>query len=101
MASVWEIAIKSGLKKLTLSEPFEILLPRVITIYSLNLLPITVGDCAAYERFAFPDPKHRDPSRPNARHSSSTTWPGTGRSPTSRVPMHAASAEFGEASHVE
>jgi PIN domain nuclease of toxin-antitoxin system len=61
MASVWEIAIKSGIKKLTLSEPFDILLPRVISTYSLNLLPITIGDCAAYERFAFPDPNHRDP----------------------------------------
>ncbi len=66
-ASVWEIAIKSGLKKLTLSEPFGVLLPRVMTTYNVLLVPITVDDCTAYEQLSFPDPKHRGSVRPDDR----------------------------------
>lgn len=60
MASVWEIAIKMGLKKLTLSEPFSAFMTRAITGYGVILLPMTLDDCAAYEQ-PFPDRQHRDP----------------------------------------
>ncbi len=61
MASVWEIAIKVGMKKLTLSVPFVPFLERATTTYQVTVLPITLDDCIAYEQLAFPDPKHRDP----------------------------------------
>lgn len=61
MASVWEIAIKVGLKKLTLSEPYVAFMTRAITAYGVTLLPMTLDDCAAYEQLPFPDRQHRDP----------------------------------------
>ncbi len=61
MASVWEIAIKVGLKKLTLSSPFGNFMTKAITGYGITTLPITLEDCADYESLAFPAPKHRDP----------------------------------------
>jgi PIN domain nuclease of toxin-antitoxin system len=61
MASVWEIAIKVGLKKLTLSSPYITFLTRAITGYGLTVLPISLDDCAGYEQLPFPDPQHRDP----------------------------------------
>jgi PIN domain nuclease of toxin-antitoxin system len=61
VASVWEIAIKVGLKKLTLSAPFVQFITRAIAGYGLTVLPITVDDCAAYEQLPFPDAQHRDP----------------------------------------
>ena len=60
-ASVWEIAIKTGLRKLTLSGPFNTFMTRAITGYGLTLLPISRDDCASYEQLSFPDPQHRDP----------------------------------------
>jgi PIN domain nuclease of toxin-antitoxin system len=61
MASAWEIAIKSGLKKLTLADPFPALLAKVVLAYQIVLLTIAVDDCAAYEQLSFPNPNHRDP----------------------------------------
>jgi PIN domain nuclease of toxin-antitoxin system len=61
MASVWEIAIKTGLKKLTLSAPFLTFMTKAITGYGITLVPMTLDDCAAYEQLPFPDPQHRDP----------------------------------------
>ena len=61
IASVWEIAIKSGLKKLILSDPIPLLMSKVMLTYKIVLLPITLDDCISYEQLAFPDPKHRDP----------------------------------------
>ncbi len=61
MASVWEIAIKVGLKKLALSSPFGNFMTKAITGYGITTLPITLEDCADYESLAFPVPKHRDP----------------------------------------
>lgn len=60
MATVWEIAIKVGLKKLALSSPFVAFMTRAIAGYGLTVLPIGVEDCAAYEYLPFPDPKQRD-----------------------------------------
>jgi PIN domain nuclease of toxin-antitoxin system len=61
MASVWEIAIKTGPKKLSLSAPFVTFMQKAITGYGITLVPMTLDDCAAYEQLPFPDQKHRDP----------------------------------------
>ena len=61
MASVWEIAIKVGMRKLALSVPFVPFLARATTTYQVTVLPITIFDCIAYEQLSFPNPKHRDP----------------------------------------
>ena len=61
MASVWELAIKMGLKKLTVSAPYVAFMTRAITGYGITILPMTFDDCAAYEQLPFPDPQHRDP----------------------------------------
>ena len=61
MATVWEIAIKAGLKKLTLSNSYVPFMTRAITGYGLTVLPITFEDCAEYETLPFPLQKHRDP----------------------------------------
>ena len=61
MGSAWEIAIKVGLKKLTLSDPYSIFMSRALTAYGIMLMPITLDDCADYEQLPCPDPRHRDP----------------------------------------
>lgn len=61
IASVWEIAIKTGLKKLTLSVSYAAFMTRAITGYGLTLLPMTFEDCTAYEQLPFPNRQHRDP----------------------------------------
>jgi PIN domain nuclease of toxin-antitoxin system len=61
MASVWEMAIKSGLKKLTLSVPYATFITRATGGYGLTVLPITLDDCVGYEALPFPDRNHRDP----------------------------------------
>ena len=60
-ASLWEIAIKVGLKKLALSSPYLAFLSRAIGGYGLTVLPISLEDCAEYEQLPFPNPQHRDP----------------------------------------
>jgi PIN domain nuclease of toxin-antitoxin system len=61
MASVWEIAIKVGLKKMGLSVPLATFLATAVNGYSLVLVPISTDDCISYEGLPFPHPKHRDP----------------------------------------
>jgi PIN domain nuclease of toxin-antitoxin system len=61
VATLWEIAIKVGLGKLSLSSPYVTFMTRAITGYGLKILPISLEDCAEYETLPFPDPKHRDP----------------------------------------
>lgn len=61
MAAVWEIAIKVGLKKLTLWSAYVPFMTKAINAYGLTVLPITFEDCAEYETLPFPLPKHRDP----------------------------------------
>jgi PIN domain nuclease of toxin-antitoxin system len=60
-ASVWEVAIKSGLKKLVLTGGYSGFMAKAITDYSLTVLPISFDDCVAFEQLPFPDPQHRDP----------------------------------------
>jgi PIN domain nuclease of toxin-antitoxin system len=61
MASVWEIGIKSGLKKMGLSVPYATFLSTAVNGYGLTVLPITADDCIDYEALPFPDKQHRDP----------------------------------------
>lgn len=61
MASIWEIGIKVGLKKMGLAVPFATFLTTAVNGYGLNVVPITTDDCISYEALPFPDPQHRDP----------------------------------------
>lgn len=61
MASVWEVAIKVGLKKLDLSVAYVPFMTRAIGGYGITVLPITLDDCAKYEQLPFLNPNHRDP----------------------------------------
>ena len=61
MASLWEIAIKTGLGKLLLSVPFDEFVTTAVEGYELNLLPITTADCIRYRSLGSPHPNHRDP----------------------------------------
>lgn len=57
-ATIWEISIKVGLKKLTLSVPFRPWMNQAIVDLGLTLLPITVD--YADSQANLPD-HHRDP----------------------------------------
>jgi PIN domain nuclease of toxin-antitoxin system len=61
LASVWEIAIKVGMKKLTLSAPYVPFMTRAIMGYGVSALPVTFDDRTAYEPLPFPDKQHRAP----------------------------------------
>jgi PIN domain nuclease of toxin-antitoxin system len=58
VASPWEIAIKASLGKLTLAEPFDVLIPREIHNNGFQLLPIRLNHLAAVATLPF---HHRDP----------------------------------------
>jgi PIN domain nuclease of toxin-antitoxin system len=57
-ASLWEIAIKVSLSKLTLSEPFETFIPEQLSINSIELLGISVSHASRVASLPF---HHRDP----------------------------------------
>lgn len=57
-ASLWEIAIKVGLGKLTLSEPFETLIPEQLSMNGFQILDINVSHSAKIIDLPF---HHRDP----------------------------------------
>jgi len=56
--SIWEIAIKVGLEKLTLKDPFRVWMNQAIADLDLTILPITVNYADA--QATLPD-HHRDP----------------------------------------
>ncbi len=56
--TIWEIAIKVGLRKLTLSQPFRQWMAQALADLGLSVLPITVE--AADTQIALPS-HHRDP----------------------------------------
>jgi PIN domain nuclease of toxin-antitoxin system len=58
VASVWELAIKTGIKKLTLSDPVAVFVGKWTTTYQLALLPIDTPHALAVA--GLPD-HHRDP----------------------------------------
>lgn len=58
VASLWEIAIKISIDKLTLSEPFETLIPEQLAKNEIELLNISVEHTALIASMPF---HHRDP----------------------------------------
>lgn len=58
VASLWEIAIKVSINKLTLSEPFETLIPEQLAENRIELLDISVEHTALIASMPF---HHRDP----------------------------------------
>lgn len=58
VASVWEMAIKISLGKLTLAQPLGMLIPRHLALNSIQLLNITVSHAAEGATMSF---HHKDP----------------------------------------
>jgi PIN domain nuclease of toxin-antitoxin system len=58
VASCWKIAIKAGLKKLTLGEPSGIYIPTALSRTGFELLPITLEHATSVESLP---PHHKDP----------------------------------------
>ena len=61
MASLWEIAIKYSSGRLTLMEPYETLIPRLLQANGINVLSISVDHMSEVANLPFPDSTHRDP----------------------------------------
>lgn len=57
-ASLWEMAIKLSTGKLTLSAPFDVLIPRQLGLNGIELLNIEVTHAAVISTLPF---HHRDP----------------------------------------
>jgi PIN domain nuclease of toxin-antitoxin system len=58
VAGLWEIAIKSSLGKLTLSAPFDALIPQQLALNGIELLAVEVAHAALVSALPF---HHRDP----------------------------------------
>jgi len=58
VASLWEMAIKISLGKLSLGQPFETLIPQQLGLNGIALLGITINHAAEVARLPF---HHRDP----------------------------------------
>ena len=58
IASLWEIAIKTGLGKLDLAEPFEQMFPEQLHLNSIEILDITVNHLIKLTTLTL---HHRDP----------------------------------------
>jgi PIN domain nuclease of toxin-antitoxin system len=56
--SLWEIAIKSSIGKLSLSAPFDQLIPRQLSLNGFELLPIEIAHLATVTTLPF---HHHDP----------------------------------------
>ncbi len=61
IASLWEIAIKYSSGRLTLMEPYETLIPRLLQINRINVLNISVEHMSEVANLSFPDSTHKDP----------------------------------------
>jgi PIN domain nuclease of toxin-antitoxin system len=58
VASLWEIAIKLSIGKLTLSAPFDVLIPQQLSLNGFELLNIEIEHAAVVATLPF---HHRDP----------------------------------------
>jgi PIN domain nuclease of toxin-antitoxin system len=58
VASLWEIAIKSSIGKLSLSAAFDQLIPQQLSLNGFELLPIEIAHLATVTTLPF---HHRDP----------------------------------------
>lgn len=57
-ASIWEIAIKVGIGKLTLADPYDVFMNQAIRTTGLTILPIEIRHAAAVTSLP---PHHGDP----------------------------------------
>ena len=60
-ASLWEVAIKTSLGKLTLATSFEEMIEKEIDLNDINVLPIEGHHLITMAKLAFPANDHRDP----------------------------------------
>jgi PIN domain nuclease of toxin-antitoxin system len=58
VASLWEMAIKLSLGKLSLAQPFELLIPQQMQLNGIELLGIEISHVATVAKLSF---HHRDP----------------------------------------
>lgn len=58
IASLWEIAIKVNLKKLTLPDAYETFIPKQLTLNSIEVLPVTIEHLTVVAKLPL---HHRDP----------------------------------------
>jgi len=58
MGTLWEIAIKVGLRKLKLADPYELFMERAVVDNELTILPISIKHAAAVADLPL---HHRDP----------------------------------------
>jgi PIN domain nuclease of toxin-antitoxin system len=58
VASLWEIAIKLSIGKLTLSAPFDVLIPQQLSLNGFELLNIEIDHASVVATLPF---HHRDP----------------------------------------
>lgn len=58
IASLWEIAIKVNLKKLTLPDAYEIFIPQQIALNSIEILNVSIEHLAVVAKLPL---HHRDP----------------------------------------
>jgi PIN domain nuclease of toxin-antitoxin system len=58
VGSLWEIAIKTSIGKLTLSAPFDVLIPQQLGMNGIELLNINLAHAATVATLPF---HHRDP----------------------------------------
>ncbi len=60
-ASLWEMAIKVSIGKLTLSHPYDILVPAVVEANGFDILSISLAHASEVAQLPFPRRNHRDP----------------------------------------
>ncbi|MDM8557424.1 type II toxin-antitoxin system VapC family toxin [Candidatus Parabeggiatoa sp. HSG14] len=58
IVTLWEITIKTSLKKLDLSQPFNVLIPRELADNEFTQLPVTIDHLIQLSNLPF---HHRDP----------------------------------------
>ncbi len=58
IASLWEIAIKVNLKKLTLPDAYETFIPKQLTLNSIEVLPVIIEHLTVVAKLPL---HHRDP----------------------------------------
>ena len=58
VGSLWEIAIKVSIGRLTLSKPFEELIPEQLVLNEIAVLPVGLDDLSLIAKLPF---HHRDP----------------------------------------
>lgn len=58
VGSLWELAIKVGIGKLTLAQPYDIFVPQQLRANDIEILPISLAHLGVFSTLPF---HHRDP----------------------------------------